>query len=75
MEYNYSVYSIIVSKLSEVNTLNLGFLFFFFLHRVKQMSNVRKLNVKDKQIERVKHKYKIKIVQHEYEVRSCCRDF
>ena len=39
------------------------------------MSNVRKLNVKDKQIERVKHKYKIKIVQHEYEVRSCCRDF
>ena len=39
------------------------------------MSNIRKLSVKDKQIERLNQKYKIKIVQHEYEVRSCCVDF
>ena len=30
---------------------------------------------KIKKIEQVKQKYKIKIVQHEYVVRSCCRDF
>ena len=32
------------------------------------MSKIKKLNG-------LNTKYKIKIVQHEYEVRSCCRDF
>ena len=43
MKIVVGVYSIIVSKLSKVNTSNFGFLFFFWLHRVKQMLDVRKL--------------------------------
>ena len=40
------------------------------------MLDVRKLKCqRKKKIEQVKQKYKIKIVQHEYVVRSCCRDF
>ena len=30
-------------QLSKVNTSNFGFFFFFFLHRIKQMSDVREL--------------------------------